>query len=163
VTDFYDSARWGLIPAGARAMLYVDGRYAATPADAKRFSAVRWITIAGGASSAAKAGAIDYEPGNLAFEGNQLREFAVARRAMNCRARVYCNLTDLPSAHSKASDLSNVVWWLATLDGHPANVAEMVTAARGRDVKLAPGQLWANQYAGGPAAAYDTSVLLGVW
>lgn len=163
MTDFYDSARWGLIPAGSRAMLYTDGRYAATAEDAKRFSAVRWITIAGGSAAAAAAGAIDYEPGNLAYEGTQLRKFAVARKAMGCRARVYCNLSNLPLAHSQAGDLGNVVWWLATLDGQPANAAEMVKAARDRGVDLTTGQVWANQYKGGPSAPWDESVLLGVW
>jgi hypothetical protein len=163
VTDFYDSARWGLIPAGARALLYWDGRYKATPADAKRFSAVRWITIAGGASSAAHTGAIDFEQGNLAFEGGQLRAWAAARRAMGCRARVYTDLSNLPAAHKQVSDLKNVVWWLSTLDGSPANAAEMVTAARERDVDLTPSQIWAVQFKGGPSAPYDESVLLGTW
>ena len=71
VTDFYDSARSGLIPSGSSACVYYDGRYAITPAQAKRFCRVRWITIAGGASAAAHTGCIDYESGNLAYEGAQ--------------------------------------------------------------------------------------------
>jgi hypothetical protein len=87
--DFYDSTRPGLIPAGSYACLYFDGLYKATAEDAARFHQVRWITVEGGAAAAAHTGCIDFEEGNPAFTGSRLRDWAEARRAMNCRARVY--------------------------------------------------------------------------
>ena len=59
--NFYDSTRPKLIPAGAHACLYFDGKYAATKQDAKRFAAVRWITVLGNHRD---CGVADYEAGN---------------------------------------------------------------------------------------------------
>jgi hypothetical protein len=163
MTVFYDSARWGLIPEKSRALLYMDGRYAATPADARRFSAVRWITVLGGTAAARSAGAIDFEAGNEAFTGEQLREFVIERQAMNCRARVYCDRANLAAAYARVHDLPNVCYWISTLDGKKWTAAELAANLPAYGVKLAEPQLWAVQYEGGPTAAYDTSLLLGAW
>jgi hypothetical protein len=148
--DFYDSTNPDAIPAGSHACLYYDGDYKADIAAAKRFEAVRWITVLGGAAAAAHTGVLDFEQGNAAFKGNALREWAETRQAMGCRARVYTDLANLPAARKQVAGLGNVVWWLATLDG------------RKLDADYIAG-LWGVQYAGGPRAAYDTSVLYGEW
>ena len=78
-----------------------------------------------------------------------LRAFVEGRKSMNVRARVYCDLANLPTVRSDLEGLEYLVW-LSTLDGN----------------KLSPGYtpgLWGVQFAGGPTAAYDTSVLYGVW
>lgn len=161
MTIFYDSARYGLIPAGADAALYYDGRYAVTPEQAQRFGHVRWITIAGGAAAAAHAGAIDWEYGNLAFEGNQLLEWAQARQAMNARARVYVDFANLPRAHSLVGSLPCVAWWLATLDGVGRTAEGLAVMAQQHGVTLDPSRIWAQQYAGGMTAAFDISIVFG--
>jgi hypothetical protein len=159
MTDFYDSSRWGLIPAGARALLYGDGRFAVTQAQSRRFTAVRWITVFGSAD----CGAADFENGNSVFEGAALRNWAEARKAMGCRARVYTDFANLATAHGRVGDMPNVVYWLATLDGVVANVTELAETAREHGVTLTPEQIWAVQYKGGPTAPYDESLLLGIW
>jgi hypothetical protein len=160
VTQFFDSARWGLIPAGSMACVYYDGKFAITPQDARRFSAVRWITVYGGAAVAAHTGVIDWESGNPSFEGNALAEWAEARREMNCRARVYCDLENLPRAHALAGSMPNVVFWLATLSGVQQTAAELIAEAQRYGVTLPPEKLWALQWKGGMAAPYDESVLM---
>jgi hypothetical protein len=170
MTQFYDSARWGLIPAGTRACLYLDGRYAVTPEQAKRFGPRRWITVLGGGAAAGGAGCIDYETGNLAYEGAQLWVWAQERRAMNCRARVYCSRADAARAHAAVGALPNVVWWIATLDGDDAWTAERMAAslASGDGGSVTPvvipaERIWGIQWKGGPSASYDESVLTGAW
>jgi hypothetical protein len=144
---FYDSTQPEKIPAGADALLYGDGDYKATAEQAKRFTAVRWITVLG----SPECGAADYESGNKVFGPGKLRAWAIARRAMGCRARVYTDLANLAAARAEVGGLPNVVWWLATLDGD----------------KLSAGYeglpVWAVQYEGGETAPYDTSVLYGEW
>jgi hypothetical protein len=162
---FYDSARWGLIPSGSDALLYWDGRYAPPASEIKRFGRTRRITVLGGAFAAAHAGAIDFEAGNAAYEiKGRLREWAEARKTMDCRARVYCNRSDLPKAHSLVGDLPNVCWWVATLDNKRWTLAEIaaniLTEAR---LRIDPERIWAVQYAGGMTAKYDVSLLMGDW
>ncbi len=143
---FYDSTTPGLIPAGADACLYADGKYAAQPGADKRFGRVRWITINGDPS----CGIVDYERGNPVYaEPGKLRGYVEARRAMKHRARVYTDRADLPAVRKLLAGLSYLVW-VATLDGD----------------KLAPDWtegLWAVQYQGGQHARYDESVLYGEW
>jgi hypothetical protein len=149
---FYDSTQPAKIPAGSHACLYFDGDYKAilTPAQAERFKAIRWITVLGGAAAAAHTGVLDFEKGNAAFDGNNLREWAEARKAMDCRARVYTDLANLPAARKQVEGLANVVFWLATLDGNKLWASYIP-------------ELWGVQYAGGVDADYDTSVLYGTW
>jgi hypothetical protein len=60
-------------------------------------------------------------------------------------------LSNLALARERVVGLENVIWWLATLDGD----------------KLSAGYeglpMWGVQYAGGPRASYDTSILYGEW
>jgi hypothetical protein len=159
LTEFFDSAKWGLIPAGADALLYIDGKYAASRQDAKRFRAVRWITVLGSAN----AGAGDFEEGNALFEASgRLREWAEARKVMGCRARVYTDLSNLKAACAQVGDCENVVWWLA-LYGEKLTAEKLATAGEPYGVTLDPAKIWAQQYAGGPSAPFDNDALIGAW
>jgi hypothetical protein len=145
--DFYDSTQPSDIPDGAHACLYWDGRYAATAEQAKRFAAVRWITVLGNFRN---AGACDYEAGNPVYDiPGTLRLYVQGRIGMGTRARVYCDRANLPKVRSELEGLEYVVW-LATLDGDKLN----------KD--YTPG-LWGVQFGGGMTADYDTSVLYGEW
>jgi len=145
--DFYDSTRPAEIPAGSHACLYYDGDYAATTSQAKRFEATRWITVLGNYRN---CGIADFEAGNEVYsKAGALRAFVQGRKNMNVRARVYCNLSNLSKVRSELEGLEYLVW-LATLDGNKLS-ASYTTG------------LWGVQYAGGVTAAYDTSVLYGVW
>ena len=146
---FYDAARYENIPDHAYACVYADGIYACPPAQTVRFRATRWITVLGGADAAKYAGILDYELGNEAFAGDELREWVAARAAMKCRARVYCDRANLPAVRSKLEGLQYLVW-IATLDGDRLSA------------DWTPG-LWGVQYAGGQTAEFDTSVLYGTW
>ena len=145
--DFYDSVSPEKIPAGTHACLYFDGRFAAKPAQAKRFAAVRWITVLG---DYRHCGIADYEQGNEVYNRpGALREYVQGRINMGFRARVYCNRSTLPKVRSELAGLHYLVW-IGTLDGN----------------KLSPdwtSGLWGVQYAGGMTAPYDTSILYGVW
>jgi hypothetical protein len=147
MTIFYDSTVPGNIPEGTFACLYYDGRYAASPDEAKRFLDVRWITIG---SDFKNAGIVDFEEGNPSYSSQSaLREFVEGRKSLGLRARVYTDLDNLPLVRSRLEGLDYLVW-LATLNGR----------------KLAPDYtpgLWGVQYQGGPDAAYDMSVLYGTW
>jgi hypothetical protein len=164
VTTFYDSARWGLIPEGADAALYWDGRYAPPASALSRFGSVRRITVIGGAAAAAHAGIADWEPGNAVFEGDALRQWALARKVMNCRARTYTDRANLQDALNLVGDLPNVVFWVSTLDGKQWSVPDLLADIDAIDhVVLPVDRLWAIQWKGGPSAAYDTSELAGAW
>jgi hypothetical protein len=162
---FYDAVTPGNIPAGAHACLYWDGLYKATAEEAARFAAVRWITVEGGAAAAAHAGAADAEQGNPVFDPALLREWAVARKAMNARARVYTDRGDLPRNWDAVSDLGNVVWWISTLsldNGRQWTAAELLADVLAvEQIALEPSSLWAVQYAGGMNAPVDTNILFG--
>jgi hypothetical protein len=145
--DFYDSVQPAEIPAGSHACLYFDGDYAATPEQAKRFAATRWITVLGDYRN---CGIADFEAGNEVYsQPGALRAFVEGRLSLNLRARVYSDLSNLPTVRSELDGLDYLVW-LSTLDGNKLSAG------------YTPG-LWGVQYAGGPTAAYDTSVLYGVW
>jgi hypothetical protein len=145
--DFYDSTRPDLIPADTAACLYYDGLYAATPEQAKRFRAVRWITVLGDYRN---CGIADFEAGNEVYaKAGALRAYVQGRINMGTRARVYCDRSNLPKVRADLEGLNYLVW-IGTLDGN----------------KLSPDWtpgLWGVQFAGGEDAAYDTSILYGVW
>lgn len=149
VTDilFYDSTRPLLIPSGTHACLYGDGLYEAFPAQASRFAAVRWITVLGNYTT---CGIADYEPGNAVFEPHQLRTWAQGRANMGCRGRVYTSRDNLANAQVEVSGLTNISWWIATLDGDRLSTDYLP-------------DMWGVQFLGSPTATYDTSVLYGEW
>lgn len=144
---FYDSTRPALIPAGASACLYVDGDYAATAEEAKRFDRVRWITVLGDFMN---AGIADFEAGNEVYsKPGALRAWVQGRHAHDWRARVYCDRDNLPTVRSLLEGEEYLIW-LATLDGEKLSVDYTE-------------DLWAVQYEGGVSDDYDTSILYGVW
>jgi hypothetical protein len=165
VTLFYDAVTPAAIPAGANAVLYVDGLYAATPQQAKRFAAVRWNTVIGGAAIAARAGAADYEPGNPVYSTpGALRAWAAERHAMGCRARPYFDRADAARAWEQVHDLPNVFPWVATLTGREWRAEELADdLAANWGAPIPAERLWGNQFQGGLRAPYDVSVLLGTW
>jgi hypothetical protein len=159
MTEFYDSARWDLIPGHADALLYGDGLYKVTAGQARRFKAVRWITVFGDPG----CGAADYEQGNPVFgEPGALKRWVAGRKEMGCRARVYTDLSNLPAAYRAVGGSENVVWWIATLDGDRRTLAQTAELVK-RSAPLDPKKIWALQYWGGMTAPYDKSVLYGAW
>jgi hypothetical protein len=164
LTDFYDSARPGLIPAGARACLYYDGEFTPTPAEVKRLGPVRWITVLGGTAAAKSAGCADFEAGNAVFSvPGRLREWAQERLAMKCRARAYFSFSNAKAVHNQLAGMNNVVYWVATLDGVRLTPAQVVTRLAGFGVVVGEEKLWGHQFQGGPDAPYDVSELYGAW
>jgi hypothetical protein len=145
--DFYDSTQPELIPEGSHACLYFDGDFAAAEEQAKRFEAVRWITVLG---DFAHCGIADFEAGNQVFsQPGALRAYVQGRKNMGVRARVYCDRENLPTVRSELEGLEYLVW-LSTLDGDKLSAS------------FTPG-LWGVQFAGGVTADFDTSVLYGAW
>jgi hypothetical protein len=145
--DFYDSTQPQLMPAGSHACLYYDGFYAADAEQARRFAAVRWITVIGDYEN---CGIADFEQGNEVFsQPGALRAWVEGRKGMRVRARVYCDRANLATVRSELEGLEYLVW-LSTLDGDKLSAQYTLG-------------LWGVQYAGGPTANYDTSVLYGVW
>jgi hypothetical protein len=152
-------------PAGTQyAIPYIDGRYAATAEQVKAIPHVRWNTVLAGQAAAARAGACDFEPGNESFEDPAaLRAWAQGRLAAGNLARCYTNFANLALAAGRLQGLANVRWWLATLDGVQRTATDLAAMATRYHVTLDPAHIWAQQYAGGMTAAYDTSLLLGTW
>ena len=84
---FYDSVTPANIPAGSKACLYADGLYKAPLSAAKRFSAVRWITVYGGVTAAKYAGCADFETGNPVYANpTALRDWVMGRTSKGMRA-----------------------------------------------------------------------------
>lgn len=146
--DFYDSTRPDLIPAGSYAALYYDGDFAASPEAMARLGPVRWITVTGDYEH---CGLADFEQGNPVFSvPGALYTWVQGRITMGKRARVYCDLSNLPRVRNLLVGVDSYEVWLATLDGS----------------KLSPGftpGLWGVQYQGGESADYDVSCLYGAW
>jgi hypothetical protein len=144
---FYDSVAPQLIPEGGPACLYYDGIYAAEPAAADRFKAVRWITVFGDYEH---CGIADYETGNEVYsKPGAIEAFVRGRMEMGKRARVYCNRVSLAEVRQRLEGLDWLLW-IATLDGDQLSPSYATN-------------LWAVQYAGGVNATFDISVLYGAW
>jgi hypothetical protein len=159
--QFYDSVNPGKIPSSAtHAALYHDGKYAATPAEAKRFGHVRWITVTGDTS----CGIADYEPGNEVYEkAGALRAYVEGRHNGQHAARVYSDRSNVASA-LKELDGRGCQWWITTLDNKRWTAAELAEDLKKNfGVTINAADIWGNQYAGGQNADYDTSDLFGQW
>jgi hypothetical protein len=159
--QFYDSVDPGKIPASAtHAALYHDGLYAATPAQAKRFPHVHWITVTGNDT----CGIADYEPGNEVYDkAGALRAYVSGRHKRMSRAVVYSDRSNIESA-LKELDGRGCHWWIATLDNKRWTAQELAKDLKDNfGVTVKASDIWANQYAGGQGAEYDTSDLLGNW
>jgi hypothetical protein len=162
-TFAYDSATWENIPRGAYALLYSDGNFTA-PADADRFfRAVRRITVLGGESAAADAGAGDFEPGNdLMDVPGRLVEWVAARAQMGCLARVYCDRANAKDAWDQVGVRPNVRWWYSTLDGNPWSAENLaVNLHRDYGVPVKAELIWGCQNVGGETARFDSSLIYG--
>jgi hypothetical protein len=156
---FFDSATESAITRDGYAALYKDGRFAATAEDARAFTHVRWITVAGDPD----AGCGDYEPGNALYEPGRLREWARERQSRGKRVRVYCDRADARRAAGAVAGIRHE-WWISTLDGKRWTAAALAAdLAAHWGVSIAPKDLWANQYQGGMHAAEDVSDLYGAW
>ena len=167
MTLFYDAANPDNIPAGARACVYADGEFKATPVQVKRLGPTRYITVEGGAQAAKGAGCADAESGNPVYDPALLREWAVERGAMGCRARVYSNRSDFKRVWDATHDLKNACYWVAT--GELDNGKQWTAAALAANLAqwgvpgLNPARLWAVQFTLNPHGGVDEDWLLGVW
>jgi hypothetical protein len=157
--DFYDAADFNNIPDGAYACVYADGAFFCPPAQTARFAATRFITVLGGTDAAKYAGCLDWELGNAAFTGNELRDWVLGRKEMDKLARVYVDLGNLPAANQDVGDLDNVRWWLARW-GPKLTAQELADAAGGL---VRPDAIWGQQFQGDTTGGVDLSVLLGAW
>jgi hypothetical protein len=163
MTQFYDAAEPANIPGGAHACLYHDGLYAATPAQAKRFAAVRWITVLGGALAAKSTGCFDWELHNANFpDPSLLVSWAQERKAMNCRARVYSDVSNLKAAWDAVGHEPNVVWWIALYGRGPLTAAQLAAAVAWA-APVPAAKMWAQQYEGDATGGVDRDVLLSNW
>jgi len=159
VIEFYDAADYKNIPSGAHACVYADGEFYCPPAQTVRFRATRWITVLGGTDAAKYAGALDWEKGNRAFTGSELRDWAEGRKAMGCLARVYVDLANLPAAHKDVEGLPNVRYWIASWG--PKKTAAQLAAETGGLIR--PDQIWAQQFQGDATGGVDLSILFLTW
>lgn len=158
--EFYDSVTPAKIPAGAtHAALYRDGKFAATPEQAKRFPHVVWITVDGDPHSQVA----DFEPGNPVFAADALSRWEHQRHTLGRRGIIYCDRSSVAGALAELSG-RRADWWISTLDGKRWTAEELAADLKASfGVTIPAGDIWANQYAGGPDADYDTSDLFGVW
>ena len=162
MTKFYDSSDVSHFPPGVtHAAFYRDGRFA-VPAGTLPGVERRWITVLGGADAARTTGICDFERGNAAYIGTNLRDWAAERHAMGKRARVYCNRADAARALAEVRGLP-AIWWIATLDGREWTAAELVADLRANwHADIALGDMWGNQFTD-RQNLYDVSNLFGVW
>jgi hypothetical protein len=156
----------GTYPAAAEyAVLYADTSLEPgyRPQPNPRIPHVRFNTRRGGADAAKYAGACDYEPGNVAFVGDNLAAWATGRNGLELRARVYASRANVPAALAQVALLPNVWWWIPTLDNNPhwtpALIVESIKAMTGA-VILAD-RIWGIQW--GTNQSYDTSYLFAEW
>jgi hypothetical protein len=158
----FDSSRWGLIPHGSLAVLYLDGKYAAPQSAVRQFAGVRWNTVLGGDAAAAGAGMADFEPGNAIFyDGGRLLGWVGGRANRRLLATIYTNLANVGEAYNLAGHEPNVRWWLATLDGDHLTPEECAELTREHGAPIPPGKFWGHQWDGGPTAKYDSTDLFG--
>lgn len=167
MTDFHDSAgkTW---PAGAqRVMLPVDGEFAVSAAYAKSFKHVRWYTVTGDYE---RAGWADFETGNPVYsQPGKLYEFVAGRLGLGHRAGVYAQRSNMGRVVGLVEGL-DVHYWVATLQRLTSgawwkpSAVELAADLRENWRAVVPvDRLWADQYAGGPHHAYDTSQLYQRW
>ncbi len=140
----YDAVTWENIPRDAQMVAgYVDGLYAWPAAAWERFkhaARVHISVIPPGDHRA--AGVLDVETGGASV--SDAPGFIKARDRAGERAVIYCNRSTLPAVQAACAGLNHGLW-IATLDG----------TRKLPDMK----NVVAVQYAGGPTAPYDTSIV----
>jgi len=164
---FFDSAfHLNIIPDKSDVMLYGDGAETGFQVHYPyhRFGKVRWITVLGTGS----CGAADYEAGNPIFAPGELSKWVKVRLADGYRARVYCGRNNLLRCFHELGSLAQVerlIWWIPTLDGNSGWTADKLShnIAVEEGLSVPAHRIWGVQYAGGPTAKVDTSLLLGTW
>lgn len=148
-TLFYDSTQPGKLP-HALVALYCDGDYAAGETGLGEFSGIKWITVLGNQF----AQIADFEPRNAVYENETaLARWAGGMQHQGVTPIVYTDLGNLPLVRERLGPVNphRPYWvWAATLDGNKLSA------------DYTPG-LWGVQFAGGPTANYDISVLYGEW
>ena len=124
---------------------------------------VRYNTRRGGAAASAYAGACDFESGNVAYEGNNLRDWAQGRNAKSLRARTYCNRSDVRFAFPQVGNLQNNYWWIATLDNNPHWTPQLIVESifAITRIELPADRIWGIQW--GNNDQFDTSYLFLDW
>lgn len=158
MTHFYDDAHYN-IPAGERAALYFNGKFAATEEIKLKYPRHFLIAVkSGDPSQASGARCLDVEQFDAKPADAPL--FAANRLALGFRpATIYCSLDTVPAvvsaflAFHKAGDLL-MPWrlWVAHWDD---------TTARPVLPGLIGGVLWAKQFHEGVHGDPDVSVLYG--
>ena len=148
----YDSTQPSLIPADAKVILYYcDGKYRWTGEDLARFPDARRraITVEGNPA----ANIADVESGDM--RPDDVPAFLRAWRHEHPHGEpgtVYCSRTTLIAVRTilARAGFNYLEWncWLSTLDG-----------SKPREAEYGGKPLVAVQYAGGPDAEYDTSVV----
>lgn len=161
--QFYDSALWPSAPPSTQyGLKYIDGEFA--PDQRIRFEHTRFITVHGHYRD---AGIIDFEPENPAFNPWTLRRFVRGRKALNLRARVYCDRVDATEAlrYLAVDGLDNYPeWWIATLDGKQWTAAELAADLESHfDAPIPADRIWANQWTQVNDGEIDQSSLFGAW
>lgn len=172
--EFYDSnpgpfdTNPGHYPPGAQyAMLYADTSLEPgyRPQPERGVPHVRYITRRGGADAARYAGAADYEPGNVVFEGDNLGAWAGGRNGSGLKARIYVDRSNVALAFDQVQHLSNIWWWIPTLDNNPhwtpATIVASVRASSG--ITLPEDRIWGIQWGKAELVLWDTSYLFGQW
>jgi hypothetical protein len=141
----YDSTRPELIPASAPVVLYyADGAYKWTAEALARFpdARIRAITVEGDPV----CDIIDVESGDCT-PGDVLNFLRARHENGLATGTVYCDRSTLGLVNAAVAKVLPFNAWLATLDGSKPTTCE------------GPGRLVAVQFAGGPDADYDTSVV----
>ena len=122
----YDSTDPAEIPPGAQvAALYRNGRFAATPAQARRFPVVLWIDVLGTAPESCSI--LDIETGDATPD--TVLSWVPARLGSHTGAhcRLYCNLSTWPAVRQAvasitgitADERASIMYWIANPTGTP--------------------------------------------
>ena len=135
----YDSTDPAGIPHGATvAALYHNGRFAATPAEARQFPVHLWIDVLGTAPDACSI--LDIETGDATPE--TVLAWVPARLAAlpGSHCRLYCNLSTWPAVKRAVAQLTSaeraaVMYWVA----NPTGVAHLVPGSAATQYLWTPG------------------------
>lgn len=169
MTEFYDSARWPLIPEGSTAALGRDGEWAA-PLDAPaklRLVDHRWITVFADYRNCSIQDILEQRwvtPG-------MVRGFVRGRKAMDMEAIEYVDRAQAAEAVAMLRDFGNgellayprLKWWIATFPDVYTSAEELAAelAAKWGAPEITADRIWADQHT--DHGTYDQSTLFGGW